>query len=117
MCLEKGIFMDMVEVWSGDGKNPSLLVHRDYDTLWGYVINGDWNGKFDKVNNTVYVQYTKKTHPCFYLGDCKDEDDYNEIFDELKTGKRKILGKNVIKYKSEEEYEKMFKKNDDEVPF
>lgn len=109
--------MRMVEVWSGDGKEASLLVERDYDTLWGYVLNGDWQGKFDKVNNIVYVKYTKETHPCFYLGDCNYKGDYNDTFEKLRMKKIKLLGKNVIKYKSKEEYENMFKKNDDEVPF
>ena len=107
----------MVEVWSIDDKEATLLVSRNYDQLCGYVINGDREGNFDKVNNTVYVHYTKETRPCFYFGDCDSKGNFNRILDELRTGERKILGKNVIKYKSRAEYEKLFDKRDDEAPF
>jgi hypothetical protein len=84
--------MRLIEVWSNDGKIPSLLVSNNW------VINGAWEGIFDKENNKVFIKYTKETVPYFYLGDCENLGEYQETFKALENGTIKILGKNLIKY-------------------
>jgi len=82
----------MVEVWGRqkDGKGD-LLIDED-----GLVINGLWKAKTDKENNTIFVEYTQKTHEAYFLGTVDYTGDYNETLDRFNSVKRHLRYEKMI---------------------
>lgn len=83
--------MSKVEIWGYEPNDPSLVVskvpsHRDPGdgSVNGHVINGLWDGLFDKEKNTVYIPYTDSTHPCYFIAEVDKHDGnwshYEDIF-------------------------------------